>query len=69
MGKSHGTKEYEVVVKTGPSGSMSDGTFGWASIKTFIRYGRWDADLKADEERRKNPNATVIVRPLEMEAA
>lgn len=67
--KTHGTREYEVIVKSGPSGSKTDGSFGWASIKTFIRFGRWDADLKADEERRKNPTANVTVRPLELVAA
>lgn len=63
--RAHGTEPYEIIVKTGysefvhPDGSKG---FGWDSIKTYDRFGRWDADMKADEERRANPDATVTVR-------
>lgn len=49
-------REYEVVVKTGPS------EFGWDSIKTYTRFGRWDADVEATAQRKANPQATVLVR-------
>jgi hypothetical protein len=63
MARKNPTKEYEIIVKVGPSGSKEDGSFGWDSIKSFYRFGRWDADMKADEERRANPSAVICIRP------
>jgi hypothetical protein len=65
--RTRSTDPYEITVKTGysefvhPDGSKG---FGWDSIKTYDRFGRWDADMKADEERRKNPDAVVTVKKV-----
>lgn len=65
--RAHSTDPYEVIVKTGYSEfTHENGSkgFGWDSIKTYDRFGRWDADMKADEERRKNPAAVVTVKKV-----
>jgi hypothetical protein len=62
MPRRNPTKEYEVVVSVGPSGSMEDGTFGYQSVKSYFRFGRWDAEMKATEERKKHPTAKITIR-------
>jgi hypothetical protein len=60
------TKEYEVIVKTGRYEIPMErgGGVCWGSIKTYFRIGRWGANMKANEERNRNPTAVVIVRAL-----
>jgi hypothetical protein len=62
MARRNPTKEYEVIVAVGPSGSKEDGTFGYRSIKSYYRFGRWDAEMKATEERKKDPSAKITIR-------
>ena len=50
MTRTNPTKPYTVTVADG------------ATVRTFARFGRWDADMKATEEKRNNPTATVTVR-------
>jgi hypothetical protein len=55
-------RQYEVIVKKGPSGQKKDGTFGYASIEHFYRHSLMDARIKCDEVRRQNPKALVLIR-------
>lgn len=57
MAKARNNNPYSVVVNHGDE------------METFFRVGRWDADMKADEERRKRPAAKVSVVLINARAA
>ena len=61
-------RQYEIVVKVGPSEiEHANGKRGaaWDSIKSYYRMGLDAARTKRDEERAKNRDAFITIRDAE----
>lgn len=58
-------RQYEIIVKVGPTPSPCGRSLLWDSVKSYYRDGLDAARTKRDEERRKNRDAIIAIRDVE----